>query len=59
MRRLEGEHLAMLGKRCFDVTQWRARSRGKHQLGGFVFDDAAICTGVDDIAIEPQAVKIL
>ncbi len=59
MRRLEGEHLAAFAHRRLDFREPRAATRGDHQLRGLVGDDAAVAAGIEHLAFERLAVKIL
>jgi hypothetical protein len=50
MRRLEGQHLALLRQRRFQFRQPRAGAHRHHQLGRLVGDDAGVARGVEQRA---------
>jgi len=53
MRRLEGQHLSVLGQRGFKFGERRTRTHRHHQLRRVIADDAAIGSHVQ------QAVAVL
>ena len=58
VRRLEGEHLVVIGECGFDFQQGRARTRGDNQFRRIVRDDAAISARVEDVTFQRLTVPV-
>jgi hypothetical protein len=59
VRRLAGEELSPCRQRRLQFGQRRAAARGDHQFGRLVVDDAGMAAGVEQLARQRPAVKIL
>jgi hypothetical protein len=59
MRRLEGEHLTVLGERRFKLRERRAATRRHDQLGRLVGHQAGVAARVEDLARQRAAIEIL
>ena len=59
MRRLEGEHLGMVGQRGLDFQQRRAGACGDDQFGWVIGDDAAMRARVEDVSLQRLPVPVL
>ena len=56
---LEGQALAFFGQHGLQLGQGRARARRDDQLAGLIAHDAGECTGIEHLAAQRKAMKVL
>ncbi len=59
VRRLEGQHLTLIGQRRFDFGQGRAAARRDHEFGRVVVHDAPIGRHIERLSHRRVAIPIL
>ena len=59
VRGLKRQVLALCGEHRFQLSQWRTGAHGHHQLAGLITDDTLQAAGVQHVALQRLAVKVL